>query len=60
MNLNSNNVFRGPLVSVYMAADDNDWLLIDNETSEPVLIGNRVDIVAEYDKRNGKVDKLEG
>lgn len=34
MNLNSDNVFRGSLVSVYMGA--------------------------EYDKRNGKVDKLEG
>lgn len=60
MNLNSNNVFRGALVSVYMAADDNDWLLIDNITEEPILIGSREDIVGEYDRINGFCEDVEG
>lgn len=52
MNLNSNNVFRGPIVSIYMSADENDWILIDNETGEPCWIGAKDRIIKKYDEIN--------
>ncbi len=50
MNLNSNFVFRGRFVSIYMSADGIGDMLLDNNTGEPLCLGDRETIQALYDK----------
>lgn len=54
MNLNSNYVFKGAKVSMAEHWDGENYMLIDNKTTEPILIGTREQILAEYDKRNNE------
>lgn len=34
--------------------DGENYMLIDNKTTEPILIGTREQILSEYDKRNNE------
>lgn len=53
MNLNSDFVFRGPKVSIYMSADGTEDILLDNLTGDPLLKGSRADVQIKYDEING-------